>query len=86
VAGGELIISSGYGNGYRFAEVVGASNLSGWSGCIVKNPPGARRARSPLFCFPCPADQRLLIFDLPPAAAIPPLRSLSASLQIRANV
>ncbi len=40
-AGGELIIASGSGNGYRFAEIVGASNPSGWSGCIkVKNPAG----------------------------------------------
>jgi hypothetical protein len=40
-AGGELIIASGSGNGYRFAEIVGASNPSGWSGCLkVKNPAG----------------------------------------------
>ena len=40
-AGGELIIASGSGNGYRFAEIVGASNPSGWSGCVkVKNPAG----------------------------------------------
>jgi len=40
-AGGELIIASGSGSGYRFAEIVGASNPSGWSGCIkVKNPAG----------------------------------------------
>jgi hypothetical protein len=40
-AGGELIIASGSGNGYRFAEIVGASNPTGWSGCIkVKNPAG----------------------------------------------
>jgi hypothetical protein len=39
--GGELIIASGSGNGYRLAEIVGASNPSGWSGCIkVKNPAG----------------------------------------------
>jgi hypothetical protein len=31
-AGGELIIASGSGNGYRFAEIVGASSPSGWSG------------------------------------------------------
>jgi hypothetical protein len=38
-AGRELIIASGSGNGYRFAEIVGASNPSGWSGCLkVKNP------------------------------------------------
>ncbi len=40
-AGGELIIAGGTGNGYRFAEIVGASNPSGWSGCLkVKNPAG----------------------------------------------
>ena len=40
-AGGELIIASGSGNGYRLAEIVGASNPSGWSGCIrVKTPGG----------------------------------------------
>jgi hypothetical protein len=40
-AGGELIIASGSGNGYRFAEIVGASSPSGWSGCLkVKNPAG----------------------------------------------
>jgi hypothetical protein len=40
-AAGELIIASGSGNGYRFAEIVGASNPSGWSGCLkVKNPAG----------------------------------------------
>ncbi|MCL4486935.1 MAG: phage tail repeat domain-containing protein [Chloroflexi bacterium] len=40
-AGGELIIAAGTGNGYRFAEIVGASNPSGWSGCLkVKSPAG----------------------------------------------
>jgi hypothetical protein len=40
-AGGELIIAGGTGNGYRLAEIVGASNPSGWSGCLkVKNPAG----------------------------------------------
>jgi hypothetical protein len=40
-AGGELIIAGGSGNGYRFAEIVGASNPSGWSGMLkVKNPAG----------------------------------------------
>ena len=38
---GELIIAGGAGNGYRFAELMGASNPSGWSGVIkVKNPAG----------------------------------------------
>ena len=32
-AGGELIIAGGTGNGYRLAEMMGASNPSGWSGC-----------------------------------------------------
>ena len=41
-AGGELIIAGGTGNGYRFAELMGATNPSGWSGCLkVKNPAGA---------------------------------------------
>jgi len=40
-AGGELIVAGGSGNGYRFAELMGASNPSGWSGVIkVKNPAG----------------------------------------------
>jgi len=37
LANGELLV----GAGYRFAEIVGASSPSGWSGCIkVKNPAG----------------------------------------------
>ncbi len=41
LANGELVIASGSGNGYRLAEIVGASNPSGWSGCLkVKNPTG----------------------------------------------
>jgi hypothetical protein len=40
-ANGELIIAGGAGNGYRFAELMGTSNPSGWSGVIkVKNPAG----------------------------------------------
>jgi hypothetical protein len=40
-AGGELIIAGSTGNGYRFAELMGASNPSGWSGVLkVKNPAG----------------------------------------------
>jgi len=40
-AGGELIIAGSTGNGYRLAELMGASNPSGWSGVIkVKNPAG----------------------------------------------
>ena len=41
-AGGELVIAGGTGNGYRFAELMGASNPSGWSGVLkVKTPAGA---------------------------------------------
>ncbi len=41
-ASGELIIAGSTGNGYRFAELMGATNPSGWSGVIkVKNPAGA---------------------------------------------
>jgi hypothetical protein len=41
-AGGELILSGGTGNGYRFAELMDASNPSGWSGVLkVKTPAGA---------------------------------------------
>jgi hypothetical protein len=40
-AGGELIVAGGAGNGYRFADLMGATNPSGWSGVIkVKNPAG----------------------------------------------
>jgi len=40
-AAGELIIAGGSGNGYRLAELMGASNPSGWSGVIkVVNPAG----------------------------------------------
>jgi hypothetical protein len=41
-ADGELILAGGTGNGYRFAELMGASNPSGWSGVLkVKTPAGA---------------------------------------------
>jgi hypothetical protein len=41
-AGGELILAGGTGNGYRLAELMGATNPSGWSGVLkVKNPAGA---------------------------------------------
>jgi hypothetical protein len=40
-AGGEVILAGSTGNGYRLAELMGASNPSGWSGVIkVKNPAG----------------------------------------------
>ncbi len=39
---GELIIAGGVGNGYRLAELMGATNPSGWSGMLkVKTPAGA---------------------------------------------
>jgi hypothetical protein len=41
-AGGELILAGGTGNGYRLAELMGATNPSGWSGALkVKTPAGA---------------------------------------------
>ena len=41
-AGGELILAGGTGNGYRLAELMGATNPSGWSGVLkVKTPAGA---------------------------------------------
>jgi hypothetical protein len=41
-ANGELILAGGSGNGYRLAELMGATNPSGWSGVIkVKTPAGA---------------------------------------------
>ena len=40
-AGGELILAGGTGNGYRLAELMGATNPSGWSGVLkVKDPAG----------------------------------------------
>ena len=40
-ASGELIIAGSTGNGYRLAELMGATNPSGWSGVLkVKNPAG----------------------------------------------
>ncbi|QOY88174.1 phage head spike fiber domain-containing protein [Paludibaculum fermentans] len=40
-ANGELILAGGSGNGYRFAELMEASNPTGWSGVIkVKNSAG----------------------------------------------
>jgi class 3 adenylate cyclase len=41
-AGGELILAGGTGNGYRLAELMGATNPSGWSGVLkVKTLAGA---------------------------------------------
>ena len=40
-SGGELAIAGGSGNGYRLAELMPASNPSGWSGVLkVKTPAG----------------------------------------------
>ncbi|MBI4905711.1 MAG: carbohydrate binding domain-containing protein [Acidobacteria bacterium] len=40
-SGGELIIAGGSGNGYRLAELMSATNPSGWSGVLkVKTPAG----------------------------------------------
>ena len=39
-AGGELILAGGTGNGYRLAELMGATNPSGWSGVIKVKKPG----------------------------------------------
>jgi hypothetical protein len=41
-AGGELILAGGTGNGYRLAELMGATNPNGWAGVLkVKTPAGA---------------------------------------------
>jgi hypothetical protein len=41
-ANGELILAGGSGNGYRFADLMSASNPNGWAGVIrVKTPVGA---------------------------------------------
>lgn len=37
-AGGELIIAGSTGNGYRLAELMGATNPSGWSGVVSEKP------------------------------------------------
>jgi hypothetical protein len=39
-AGGELIIAGSTGNGYRLAELMGATNPSGWSGVLKVKTPG----------------------------------------------
>ncbi|MCC6389182.1 MAG: carbohydrate binding domain-containing protein [Bryobacterales bacterium] len=43
-SGGELIIAGSTGNGYRLAEVMGATNPSGWSGVIKVKTPGGTTA------------------------------------------
>jgi hypothetical protein len=41
-AGGELILAGGSGNAYRLAELMAATNPSGWASVIkVKTPAGA---------------------------------------------
>ena len=57
-AGGELIIAGGTGNGYRLAELMGATNPSGWSGVIkVKNPAGATAGYILLYSNPVGAHE-----------------------------
>jgi hypothetical protein len=51
--GGELIIAGSTGNGYRLAELMGATNPSGWSGVIkVKSPAGATAGYVLLYSTP----------------------------------
>ena len=38
-SGGELIISGGSGNGNRLAELMSATNPSGWSGVLKAKTP-----------------------------------------------
>jgi hypothetical protein len=38
-ADGELVLASGSGNGYRFAELGPANNPSGWAGVLKAKPP-----------------------------------------------
>ncbi len=50
---GELILAGGTGNGYRFAELMGASSPSGWSGVLkVKTPAGATAGYILLYANP----------------------------------
>jgi len=52
-AGGELILAGGTGNGYRLAELMGATNPSGWAGVIkVKTPAGATLGYILLYSHP----------------------------------
>ncbi|MCL5097097.1 MAG: hypothetical protein M1608_06140 [Candidatus Omnitrophica bacterium] len=52
-ANGELILSGGSGNGYRFAELGAASNPSGWSGVLkVKTPAGTTLGHILLYSNP----------------------------------
>ncbi len=52
-AGGELIIAGGTGNGYRLAELMGATNPNGWAGVIkVKTPSGTTLGHVLLYTNP----------------------------------
>ena len=46
--GGELITAAGTGNGYRRAEIVGASSPSGWAGSLKVKTPASAVAGYPL--------------------------------------
>ena len=51
--GGDLIIAGSSGNGYRLAELMGATNPSGWTGLIkVKNPAGVTAGYILLYANP----------------------------------
>jgi hypothetical protein len=52
---GELLLAGGVGNGYRLAELMGATNPSGWSDVLkVKNPAGATAGYILLYSNPYP--------------------------------
>jgi hypothetical protein len=52
-AGGELILAGGAGNGYRLAELMAATNPSGWAGMLkVKTPAGTTLGHILLYTNP----------------------------------
>lgn len=52
-ANGELIVAGGFGNGYRFAELVTANNPTGWAGMLrIKAPSGATLGYLLLYATP----------------------------------
>jgi len=52
-AAGELIVGGGSGSGYRFAELMAATNPSGWAGMLkVKTPAGATLGHLLLYTNP----------------------------------
>lgn len=52
-AGGELILAGGSGNGYRLAELIAATNPSGWAGMLkVKTPSGTTLGHILLYTNP----------------------------------